>query len=56
MKADHVVVDPATQAFTCKHCGETYVPTLPTPITMYVGMMKVFVQHHRHCKPDGAKP
>lgn len=51
MKADHVVLDPATQAFHCKRCGDRYVPTLPAPVTMYVGMMKVFVQQHRHCKP-----
>lgn len=56
MKGDHVVVETGTQAFLCKHCGDRYAPAIPAPLAMYVAMMKVFAQHHRHCKPVEAKP
>lgn len=56
MSAAHVVVEAATQAFVCRHCGGRYVPTLPAPLTMYVEMMKVFVQQHRACPRPGHKP
>lgn len=51
MNADHVVVDMKTQEFTCTHCGQRYLPNLPSPINLYVAISQAFVKSHRRCKP-----
>ncbi len=48
---DHVIMDTHTQEFRCEHCGATYLPKLPAPISMFVAMTKEFTKAHRHCKP-----
>lgn len=48
---DHVVMDTRTNEFRCEHCGSTYKPTLPAPISMFVAMTKEFTKAHRNCKP-----
>jgi hypothetical protein len=48
---DHVVMDARTNAFTCTHCGQSYQPTMPAPIDMFVAMSNQFVITHGDCKP-----
>ena len=55
MKADHVVYDTKEQAFHCKHCGDTYKPALPAPLSMVVSMAKEYAKAHRWCQPKGDK-
>jgi rubredoxin len=50
MKADHVVMNTVTSAFECKHCGKTYQPTIPAPITVFASMAKEFSKIHKNCK------
>jgi rubredoxin len=51
MKADHVVMRTDTHQFECRHCGATYQPALPAPISMFIAMTKEFTKVHRFCKP-----
>ena len=50
MKADHVVMNTSTSAFECRHCGKTYAPTMPAPITLFASMTKEFSKIHKRCK------
>lgn len=47
--ADHVVVNTATNAFECRHCGAHYTPALPCPIPLFVAMSRAFIREHRRC-------
>lgn len=49
---DHCRFDTRTQALVCTHCGQTYQPTLPAPIDMFVAMSEAFVKQHRRCRPS----
>src|SRR6187549_52221 len=52
-KTEHVFFSSKTQAFECDHCGGTYVPALPMPITQFVSTGQGFAMMHRHCvKPE----
>ncbi len=56
MNTDHVVMNVKTNEFECLHCGSTYKPTLPAPISMFVKMTREFSRIHKGCKhPDTIK-
>lgn len=52
--ADHVVVNTATNAFECRHCGARYTPALPCPIPLYIAMSRTFIREHRACLAPAA--
>ena len=35
----------------CERCGDTYLPTLPAPMNVYIAICNAFVRGHRACKP-----
>lgn len=69
-KADHCVMDmtkappgsgnasqrcayTTAQHIRCDHCGETFPMPLGS-IPWVTGLINLFVDEHRHCKPQGA--
>jgi hypothetical protein len=51
MKADHVVLNSETGDFECRHCGQTYKPTLPAPMGMFAAMCREYAKAHQFCVP-----
>jgi hypothetical protein len=50
MNTDHVVMNAKTNEFECLHCGSTYKPTMPAPVSLFVKMTREFSRIHKHCK------
>ena len=55
--ADHVIMDPSTEAFKCLHCGDIYKPAIPCLLDVLVAMSRAFVHAHKNCKkPEEVTP
>ena len=33
----------------CKRCGQTYKPSLPAPVLIYLAICKAFAKGHKDC-------
>ena len=48
-KTDWIITTPKLDLH-CKRCGESYQPSLPVPVDMWVAMGEAFIKTHKHCK------
>lgn len=46
--SDHVVL--RGNGFACIHCGQSYEPAMPCPMSVWAGAAKAFDKDHRRCK------
>lgn len=55
--AKHVVLKnlpSGSYEMECKNCKQTYIPTLPCPMSMFLAMSNSFIDAHEDCLPTGA--
>ncbi len=45
-----------TNGFRCSHCGATCLPTMPSPVDVFVAAGKAFSKLHRGCPKPVPKP
>ena len=51
MHIDHIIINTATQAYECQHCGATQSPPkMPVPIDDLLDHMDMFTAAHKDCK------
>jgi hypothetical protein len=56
-KPTHLVIDGELDgALCCLNCGARYLPNLPCPINVYIGILNSFMADHRGCAPREKEP
>ena len=55
MAADHVIFNSNRGSFVCEHCGASYTPALPIPISMFSALTREFLKLHRGCPSPNKK-
>lgn len=49
MNTNHVVF--RDNQMVCLHCGRSYTPNMPAPISMFAAMTNDFIRIHKSCRP-----
>lgn len=50
MTTDHVVMDARNREFRCCHCGGSFHPALPSPMSKFMELARGFLNQHRDCE------
>lgn len=53
---EHLIFNTERGELVCEHCGQTYRPALPMPITMFTALIREFTKLHKDCHAQQGQP
>ena len=54
---NHIIAINGGSELQFRHCGESYKPQMPSPVSIYLAITNEFINLHANCQPrDAGRP